>query len=80
MSTSYDELVAEMDQLSRDAYCDVYNVHDGHTYRAVNGNTYDCPGLLAAGSHASLVESDADLCEHGMSASLCGGPMHWYDR
>lgn len=19
------------------------------------------------------------LCEHGMDAALCGGPMHWYD-
>ena len=21
-----------------------------------------------------------ELCEHGLSAHLCGGPMHWYDH
>lgn len=21
-----------------------------------------------------------ELCEHGLSASLCGGPNHWYDH
>lgn len=70
--------IPEMDQPSRNAYCDVYEVHDGHIYRALNGNHYDCPGL-SAGDHASLIESANDVCEHGMSAALCGGPMHWYN-
>jgi hypothetical protein len=29
---------------------------------------------------ASWPEPAGEVCEHGMSASLCGGPMHWYDH
>jgi len=25
-------------------------------------------------------EPAGELCEHGLSASLCGGPNHWYDH
>lgn len=25
-------------------------------------------------------DEDGEECEHGMSADLCGGPMHWYDE
>jgi Mn-dependent DtxR family transcriptional regulator len=27
----------------------------------------------------SMADADGQLCEHGMSLALCGGPMHWYD-
>lgn len=28
---------------------------------------------------APVLEPEPELCEHGLDAYLCGGPMHWYD-
>jgi hypothetical protein len=60
------------------AFCDEYVAHEAHVYGAINGLTYSCPGLTA--QELAAEEADAALqCEHGLRASLCGGPMHWYD-
>jgi hypothetical protein len=34
--------------------------------------------LVARGWNPPPATEEA-TCEHGLSASLCGGPMHWYD-
>jgi hypothetical protein len=28
---------------------------------------------------APVDAEEVEECEHGLSAWLCGGPMHWYD-
>lgn len=60
-------------------FCDDYVVHHPHVYVAINHAIYKCPGLNAA----ELAECEAlwnqPPCEHGMSAHLCAGPMHWHD-
>lgn len=64
------------DTQSKAAFCDTYEAHEAHNYRAVNHNYYNCPGLTA--EDLIELESRADeLCEHGMSADLCAGPMHY---
>lgn len=76
----YDPDYYEIDfpsDLQRRAFCDVYEVHAAHNYRAINTNHYDCPGL----THGDLAECEriANLppCEHGLSADLCAGPNHY---
>lgn len=39
--------------------------------------TGDLEGFEA--QHADDDAEEVEECEHGMSAYLCGGPMHWYD-
>lgn len=89
MSTSFDEQTDPRDEpwypdfpgqpyMNR-AFCDVYEVHDEHGYRAINHESYNCPGFTAQ-DRAELDAIEAEPpCEHGMSARDCGGPMHWYD-
>lgn len=59
------------------AFCDGYTVHDPHAYRAVNGNTYDCPGFDADDMAELVRKENEPPCEHGLSADLCAGPMHY---
>jgi hypothetical protein len=33
-----------------------------------------------AEQYARLIRALYPQCEHGLSAELCGGPMHWYDE
>lgn len=57
-------------------FCDGYEVHEPHVYVAINQNLYSCPGL----TQEQLDEMDAydpGTCEHGLSADLCSGPMHY---
>lgn len=62
------------------AFCDVYDVHEPHWYRALNRNDYSCPGLTVAElAEIERIENEP-LCEHQLSARQCGGPMHWYDE
>lgn len=58
-------------------FCDDYVVHEAHTYRALNGTNYRCSGLDVAMLAGIFEEADAPSCEHGLSASLCAGPMHY---
>jgi hypothetical protein len=60
------------------AFCDVYQPHEPHWYRALNHQDYSCPGITQQelDDLAALTEP---RCEHGLSAYLCGGPQHWYD-
>lgn len=73
----YDEEEEVLEPLAR-GFCDNYEVHEPHVYRALNQNMYDCDGLTEA-QLAELDAYDPGTCEHGLSADLCGGPMHWYD-
>jgi hypothetical protein len=59
------------------AFCDQYVVHDEHVYGALNSNVYQCPGFTA--EDLAFVEAEAaqEPCEHGLSLSLCAGPMHY---
>ena len=59
------------------AFCDGYTVHEKHVYSALNSNTYLCPGLTDADMASLEAEAAQPPCEHGMSASLCAGPMHY---
>lgn len=59
------------------AFCDQYVVHEAHTYRALNGNTYRCSGFDAEDEAAVRAEALRPPCEHGLSASLCAGPGHY---
>lgn len=59
------------------AFCDQYEIHEGHAYRAVNGNTYLCSGFDAEDMASLEREMNAEPCEHGLSQSLCSGPMHY---
>ena len=59
------------------AFCDGYEAHEAHAYRAVNGNTYSCPGLSAEDMAALEAEANQPSCEHGLSQSLCAGPGHY---
>lgn len=61
---------------TRYAFCDVYEPHEPHSYRALNGNTYSCSGL-SSDDLASIERLTEPRCEHGLSAYLCRGPMHW---
>lgn len=59
------------------AFCDQYEIHNDHVYRAINGNTYSCPGFDAEDMAALVAEQNAPPCEHGLSQSLCAGPGHY---
>lgn len=59
-------------------FCDYYEVHEAHNYRAVNHNHYNCPGFTQADLDELLAQAN-DRCEHGLSAQLCGGFNHYYD-
>jgi hypothetical protein len=61
------------------AFCDNYEVHEAHSYWAINRNMYQCGGFTAGDLADAEAEAARPPCEHGLSASLCGGPMHWYD-
>lgn len=58
------------------AFCDGFEVHEPHTYVAINGGLYDCDGLTAE-QLAAIEAYDPGTCEHGLSADLCAGPMHY---
>jgi hypothetical protein len=72
----YDTFIPEMDQPRPDAFCDTYEAHDPHIYRALNTNYYRCPGIGTA-DLAELMAMTEATCEHGMAAWLCSGPMHY---
>lgn len=58
------------------AFCDLYQVHETHYYVAINGRTYNCIGCTP--EDMLYIESyDPGECEHGLSADLCSGPMHY---
>jgi hypothetical protein len=58
------------------AFCDSYEPHAGHVYNAINSETYRCPGITQA--DLDDMERRAKVeCEHGLSADLCAGPMHY---
>lgn len=59
------------------AFCDDYAVHEHHAYRAINHSTYLCPGLSVVELAACEELWNQPPCEHGMSAHLCAGPMHY---
>lgn len=59
------------------AFCDQYVVHEPHVYRAVNGETYKCPGWDEKDEAALRAEMLEPPCEHGLSARLCTGPGHY---
>lgn len=62
--------------LTPGAFCDFYEAHEPHVYVALNAETYSCPGL-SAGELEELDAYDPGTCEHGLSADLCSGPMHY---
>lgn len=59
------------------AFCDVYAVHEPHAYRALNRNTYLCPGFTDDDLGEVERLAAEPLCEHGLSAWLCAGPNHY---
>jgi hypothetical protein len=75
--SDYDEGWYDEDGGPTRAFCDAYNVHEPHCYRAVNGNYYDCPGFDKEDEAALVAEQNAPPCEHGLSARLCAGPGHY---
>jgi hypothetical protein len=79
LTTTEDEMDYEdyFPEERRMAFCDEYVLHEGHTYRALNGNTYSCPGFIQ--EDLDELERIANLppCQHGMSAQLCSGPQHY---
>jgi hypothetical protein len=60
------------------AYCDVYHVHDPHTYTAINHRVYSCAGMTAAELDELDALADAEPCPHGLSAHLCADPINHY--
>ena len=36
--------------------------------------------FMAEAEAAQVLPEEMELCEHGLSADLCGGPNHWYDH
>lgn len=64
---------------TRDAFCDSYEIHAPHWYTALNRNAYRCAGVTPEERAYMEEQAEAEPCEHGLSAALCGGPMHWYD-
>jgi hypothetical protein len=76
VSDNYEGEWDDMEPTPR-AFCDVYDVHEAHCYRAVNGNYYDCPGFDAEDMAALIAEQNEPPCEHGLSARLCAGPGHY---
>lgn len=61
----------------RYAFCDNYEIHEPHTYCALNGWTLECSGFDDEDYEAMVKEQNAPPCEHGLSASLCAGPGHY---
>lgn len=59
------------------AFCDRYEVHEGHVYVALNSNVYKCPGFDAEDAAALEREANQPPCPHGLSQSLCAGPGHY---
>lgn len=72
-----DEWFPEFPGDTRFAFCDDNEVHAEHTYRAINGNTYICNGFTEEDAAYLEELASAPPCEHGMSAHLCSGPMHY---
>jgi len=72
----YDTWEPAMDQPSRYAFCDNYDVHEAHNYRALNTNHYECGGWAQVDAD-ELEAISSQRCEHGMAAWLCSGPMHY---
>lgn len=58
------------------AFCDEYEAHEPHHYVAINQNVYSCPGMSAE-EYEEWAAYDPGVCEHGLSADLCSGPMHY---
>lgn len=77
----YDEYYAYLSEVEAEptprAFCDVYTVHEPHTYLAINTNVYACPGFSAQDLVDLEALENAAPCEHGLSAHLCNGPNHY---
>jgi hypothetical protein len=58
-------------------FCDQYVIHAPHTYTALNAWVLKCPGFDSEDEAYLLAQQNAEPCEHGLSASLCAGPMHY---
>lgn len=58
-------------------FCDSYEIHEPHTYTALNGWHLKCPGFTAEALAALEREAAEPPCEHGLSARLCAGPAHY---
>lgn len=67
---------ANLDGRPTHTFCDVYEPHEEHLYRAINTDTYLCPGITAAALDEIEYRYSAP-CEHGLSAYLCAGPNHY---
>lgn len=75
----YPDFSDDFEELPPVDFCGDYAIHESHVYVALNRNVYLCYGMTQDVLDDLDKQANAEPCEHGLSAALCGGPMHWYD-